>query len=219
MAPDKLRPGGESAIELWESCDSDNWAEALNSYDDSCEFTQKSLKNSQLKLSKNSFVDDDKWKEESLPKLIVSKEVITLPQLERLMVWKLRRGQFRPTLMGLIRRNSPNNVEDVTNKAITLVLESTDNVTEAFKVLEVLHGVGPATASLILSVILPGEVPFMSDEAMDASIGLPRSYTASRCKKFREAMTAKAKELGEEWNVGLVEKALFTAAVLGRQEL
>ena len=219
MAPDKLRPGGEAAVKLWKCCDTNDWEEVLNSYEECREFTQRSLKNSQLKLSKNSFVEDDKWMEKNLPKLIESDKMITLTQLERLMTWKLRRGQFRPTLMGLIRRNSPSSVKEVTKKAICLVTESPKNVVEAFKILEGLQGVGPATASLILSVILPRNVPFMSDEAMDASIGLPRSYTASRYEKFRKAMAAKAKELGNDWTVGLVEKALFTAAALKRQEM
>ena len=219
MAPNMLRPGVESAVELWKSPDIAKWEELCNSYEDSRVIAQRLLKNSQIKLSHHSFIEDDKWKEDNLPKDIAAKKVITLQQLERLMVWKLRRGQFRPTLMGLIRRNSPNCVEKVTRKAIALVEESIENISDAFKVLESLHGVGPATASLILSVILPDQVPFMSDEAMDASIGLPRSYTNSRYVKFQEALSSKAEELGNGWNVNLVEKILYTAAVLKRDEM
>ena len=73
----------------------------------------------------------------------------------------------------------------------------------------------PALFSLL---ILPDQVPFMSDEAMDASIGLPRSYTNSRYVKFQKALSSKADELGNGWNVNLVEKVLYTAAVLRRDE-
>ena len=56
----------------------------------------------------------------------------------------------------------------------------------------------------------------MSDEAMDASIGLPRSYTASRYEKFQKALSSKAKKLGKDWHVRMVEKSLFAIAVLAR---
>ncbi|KAL5249746.1 hypothetical protein ACHWQZ_G018541 [Mnemiopsis leidyi] len=219
MAPNKLRPGVESAVELWKSSDTAKWEELYCSYEDSREITQRLLKNSQVKLSKHSFIEDDKWKEENLPKHISSKKSITLSQLERLMVWKMRRGQFRPTLMGLIRRNNPSCVEKTTCQAIALVEKSVENIPEAFKVIEGLYGVGPATASLILSVVLPDHVPFMSDEAMDASIGLPRSYTSSRYAQYQKALSAKAEELGVKWNVQLVEKVLYTAAILRRNEV
>lgn len=216
MAPNKLRPGVEAAINLWKSDDPDKWEEALNSYEDCCTAIQKSMKSAQSKLSKTLFSEDKKWIEETLPDMIKSNRTITLHQLDRIMVWKLRRGQFRPTLMGLIKRNSAPSVEENSQKAISIIKTSHKNIPEAFKCLEKLHGVGPATASLILSIVAPEHVPFMSDEAMDASIGLPRSYTAGRFEKFQKALLSKSKKLGNGWHVGMIEKSLFATAVLSR---
>ena len=79
-----------------------------------------------------------------------------------------------------------------------------------------LKGVGEATASLILSVASPEKVPFMSDEAMDAVVGLPRKHSSGQFITYRSKMIKKAKELGDDWNVDMVEKALFATAVISR---
>lgn len=220
MAPDKIRPGVSSAIKLWNSSELSDWEETFNSYEECQIIVDKSLKNAQIKLSKTSFTENDKWKMLQLPKLMDSKGHITLDQLEQLMVWKLRRGQYRPTLMALIRRNSSKSVVETSTKAFSILSSENcpDNIAEAFSILTSLHGVGPATASLILSIFLPDTVPFMSDEAMDAAIGLPRCYTTVQYRKLCHALTEKAKNLGNEWTIEMVEKSLFTAAVLGRSE-
>ncbi|KAF9034442.1 hypothetical protein BDZ89DRAFT_1157995 [Hymenopellis radicata] len=62
---------------------------------------------------------------------------ITLLELQKIMDYKLTFGQNRPALRALIKKNSATQVK----------------------------GVGPATASLILSLIYPRNIPFFSDEA------------------------------------------------------
>ena len=215
MAPDKLRPGVEAAIKLWNSNAATTWEDALNSYSDCKSLLSENLSNAQSKLSKETFGKTDSWLENTLVKSIKSDGEITLDQLTKLMVWKLQRGQFRATLMGLIKRNSDKTVRTVSSKALKQLFDDSD-VTGSMKTLTELSGVGPATASLILSIATPDKVPFMSDEAMDAVVGLPRKYTMSQFHKFRDLVGEKAEKLGGDWTFIMVENALFATAVLAR---
>ena len=215
MAPDKLRPGSAAAAVLWkvEKNKVNDWTQVLNSYNQCIGLLSKSLSKAQSNLSKQSFADDDKWKEKELPNIIQEQKHMTLKQLERLMIWKLRRGVFRPTLMGLIRRNENKSVVELTEagfKAAHL------NVEEGIDVLCQLKGVGPATASAILSVYLPTEVPFMSDEAMDAVLGLPRLYTKAQFIQYQKALKNKYEKLGSTWSPATIEKTLWCAAMLSK---
>ena len=217
MAPDKLRPGSAAAGLLWKLKKDkiDQWSQTLDSYKQCIELLNKALSKAQANLSKQNFVDDDNWKENELPKLIKEQKHLTLKQLERLMIWKLRRGVFRPTLMGLIRRNDNKSVIEVTTagfKAAEL------NIGEGLDILCKLKGVGPATASVILSVYLPSEVPFMSDEAMDAVLGLPRLYTKAQFIQYQKALIEKSKQLGSTWSPSVIENALWCAAMLSKFE-
>lgn len=82
------------------------------------------------------------------------------------------RGTFRPTLRGLIASNLDQTVKETTEEAFRIYgrgkgspsQANKDYVLTAVKKLCVLKGVGPATASLILSVAFPQSVPFFSDE-------------------------------------------------------
>jgi hypothetical protein len=65
--------------------------------------------------------------------------------------------------MKLVRDNSAQNVEDVTASTFEEYAVERD-VLKAVKTLAQLRGIGPATASLLLSVLDLDEVPFFSDE-------------------------------------------------------
>ncbi|MCJ1315090.1 hypothetical protein MMC15_000406 [Xylographa vitiligo] len=93
-------------------------------------------------------------------------------ELELLVAWKLTRGHSRPALPALIRANAPALVRSTTARAYALFATATAAAAAAegadpfpaLKVLAQLRGVGPATASLLLAVGWPGEVPFFADE-------------------------------------------------------
>ncbi|EUC33635.1 hypothetical protein COCCADRAFT_95513 [Bipolaris zeicola 26-R-13] len=96
-----------------------------------------------------------------------SKKHLTKPEVEKLVEWKLKHGTFRPALLGLVRSNTSQAVEETTKKAYAAISEdafSQSNVMQALKILASLKGIGPATSSLLLSVLRPGEIPFFSDE-------------------------------------------------------
>ena len=58
-------------------------------------------------------------------------------------------------------------MRDTTARAYALFAADTTDPFPALKVLAQLRGVGPATASLLLAVGWPGEVPFFADELLE----------------------------------------------------
>lgn len=92
-------------------------------------------------------------------------------ELVTLVDWKLKHGTYRPNLAKLIASNTPSDVQEVTSSAFTSY-EEKNNLTPgagrsyrtAMRELVKLKGVGPATASLVLSCWDPEHVVFMGDE-------------------------------------------------------
>ena len=81
-----------------------------------------------------------------------------------LVDWKLSHGKFRPSLKGLVQQNPESVVEDTTRNAFEAYNASSKATKQSLDILTKLRGVGPATASLLLSVYAPETVPFFSDE-------------------------------------------------------
>jgi len=73
-------------------------------------------------------------------------------------------GKFRPTLKSLVRQNTDEAVVEMTKDAFSVFRNSPDTVKASLTTLTKLRGIGPATASLILSVYDPETAPFFSDE-------------------------------------------------------
>lgn len=65
--------------------------------------------------------------------------------------------------MKLVQSNSADVIKETTHRAFNPFRDDGD-VIKALKTLTLLHGIGPATASLLLSVYSPDQVPFFSDE-------------------------------------------------------
>jgi hypothetical protein len=98
--------------------------------------------------------DHDKV-EKDAPLLLLSKD-----ELVELVTWKVKHGTFRPKLKALVESND----EDTVHKIIYDLSTNTGTPSEKLKLLTQLKGIGPATASLVLSCIWPMEIPFFSDE-------------------------------------------------------
>ena len=76
-------------------------------------------------------------------------------------------GKWRPMLAGLVQRNTEGAVHAQTRDAFKAFSEgskSPDETKLAVNTVSKLQGIGPATASLLLSVFDPDVVPFFSDE-------------------------------------------------------
>jgi len=89
-------------------------------------------------------------------------------EVERLIRWKLKHGKFRPSLLGLVSSNTESQIRAATVSGFALLSQDTavkTGVLPALDKLTVLKGIGPASASLLLSVCRPESVPFFSDEA------------------------------------------------------
>lgn len=97
-------------------------------------------------------------------------------ELETLVEWKLKHGTFRPNLMKLAASNDAETVRNATRDAFAILSEikgggtedSGSTIERAMKTVTNLKGVGPATASLILSEWDPDKIPFFSDELFRA---------------------------------------------------
>jgi hypothetical protein len=65
-----------------------------------------------------------------------------------------------------VQSNTPSAIEEITRKASDALSgpSTSSSALPALKILVGLKGVGPATASLLLSVLEPRDVPFFSDE-------------------------------------------------------
>ena len=91
---------------------------------------------------------------------------LSLDQVSTLVDWKLSHGTFRPTLKKLVASNSSATVEETTGAGFQIYTsqKTSDGVKASITKLSELKGIGPATASLLLSVYDPESVPFFSDE-------------------------------------------------------
>ncbi|XP_074573566.1 uncharacterized protein LOC141829995 [Curcuma longa] len=186
------------------SCDVGAWREALFAYD-----VGLSL------LRKPDVLPLDGFYRTELPLVLRRRDprpFLTKPELHRLMQWKLTRGKWRPRLLDFISSLDKDLVESASRKAFAALPDLSKAVSE----LTVLKGVGPATASAVLAAYAPDVAPFMSDEAMIASMGSVKDYTLKQYLAFAEKLQMKAKELSVEGNCFTpvdIERALWSSAV------
>lgn len=133
---------------------------------------------------------------------------LQLDELKEVMRWKLARGKFRPTLPRLIASNSDAAVKDVTSRGLAC-LGAEDNDADGTRALKAmttlceLKGVGPATASLILSLANEHQ-GFMSDESwlcLEALSGKKVGYTPADWKRWRSAFQGRLEQWQKEENI------------------
>lgn len=140
-----------------------------------------------------------------------------------------KHGTYRPNLLKLVASNTVKDVRETSKSAFATYDEDNDDYAKAITTLAKLKGIGPATASLLLSCYDQQNVPFFSDELFrylhweDAkSKGWDRkiNYTA---KEYKDLFTKTAElrsrlENGEETVVIVsaldIEKAAY---VLGKR--
>lgn len=117
----------------------------------------------------------DKWVICDLPDEIYNRTVPKLlkSELSKLMKWKLMKGKFRPGLQKYVDELAEEEIIECSTKAFEYL--ENNQLEKAINALCKLKGVGPATASGILSIYDPN-IPFMSDEALEIVLGT-RNYT------------------------------------------
>ncbi|KAJ5740859.1 hypothetical protein N7493_000731 [Penicillium malachiteum] len=122
----------------------------------------------------NKFLELDRWRYDDLPKSIASRRtkkanVLSKEEAVSIMEWKITHGHSRPMLMGLIRSNAESLVSSCASAALDALSKDSEEFPKAsLDALQPLRGVGPATASLILSIMTgcdTRQIPFYSDDA------------------------------------------------------
>jgi len=156
---------------------------------------------------------------------------VTPAELSQLVEWKLRHGTWRPGLAAQAASNDARAVQDASGRAFALLDGGAGggDVPAALKALLALRGVGPATASLLLSVAAPDHVPFFADElfrwvhwdGVGAKPGKgwarPIGYTPKEYRSLAERvkrLRARLKEDGRETSALELE---MVAYVLGKE--
>ncbi|KAK6351613.1 hypothetical protein TWF718_004768 [Orbilia javanica] len=162
-------------------------------------------------------------------------------QVKDIVLWKLKRGKFRPTILPLVSSNPVGELESTVNKALKMSLPSQvtsdgseddddDALAQVSLVLNVLvklRGIGPATATAILSSVFPETIPMFSDEAfrwimMDqsgTSGGWNRkiAYNAKEYSEFYKGIRRLCRRLASEGEVVDAGSAEKVGWVLGQE--
>lgn len=205
-------PGDEdlNPTTLWASSEPPVWTSQLEAYRSRIESHGKA-----------GLGELDAWLFEELPDAIRAREEphITRDELVRLVEWKLKRGKFRPRLLNFAKAQN----EEAVRKASTLAYKelnrgtgAVESIRRALEFLCELKGVGPATASALLTVYDPS-CPFMSDEALAvASNSGSKDYSTAKYLGLVEELQAKALELGgnEVWTPQRVEMAIYSCSLI-----
>ncbi|KAI1414040.1 hypothetical protein F5Y13DRAFT_21306 [Hypoxylon sp. FL1857] len=142
----------------------DQFRKLLARYDSFIESTSSSKK---VKPGQKTLLELDRFRYHDTVALFHSEDTrrpMKLDDVKTLVDWKLRHGQFRPSLMKLVSENDETPVEHLIQEAVKKY-RTNSNASKALNIIAKLRGVGPATASLLLSVHEPKTVIFFSDEA------------------------------------------------------
>jgi hypothetical protein len=133
----------------------------------------------------------------------------------RVTEWKMARGIWRPRNLALVRGNDPAEVERVSTAALARI----PHPSEPIALMSKLAGVGPATASAVVSAAAPEVYPFF-DELVAAQIpGLGQvTFTPKEYARYADALRERAAALGHGWSPVDVERALW-AHVGGKKKV
>ncbi len=182
---------------LWSSDAVEEWKHALERYDDVVA-GQKVAALPEL----------DRWYRDELPDAIAARARphVTLAEVVKLAEWKMARGVWRARNLVLIRGNDPALVVKTSTDAIA----AAPHPTAPIAALAELAGVGPATASAVVSAAHPGIYPFF-DELVAAQVaGLGAvAWTTAYYRRYAEALRERAEKLGGKWTPTKVERALW----------
>ena len=136
---------------------------------------------------------------------------MNLEQLKTVRDWKMVRNRVRQNWL-LVDQNEDNNVKKVTASAFKLADEG-DWHSAMMEIDKGLRGVGPATASMILSLRYPKIAPYGEEAFRVAGISSSK-YTLSEYEIFFNLMNGKADEMG--CTARDLERAIYAAVYEGR---
>lgn len=144
-----------------------------------------------------------------------SKNYITKQELLSVVSWKFSVGKPRHALMKHLRSNTEASVREHSAAAIAKAKSSaeadTESTKKALEELINLKGVGPATASAVLTLLQPNLFAYMYDEVIECFLP-KRTYTLSTYLTLNTNCIKLANILGDRWTASRVATALWTAA-------
>lgn len=212
-------PGSAASTALYACADVSRWQKTLDQYAlaiDERAATVKRRPPAAGGQGKSDLVELERWIREDWGEK--GKEMdLTRDILEKIAMWKLVRGPWRPLLPRLRSNNNQacarswQAAQDAFKSTAGSISTRASAAVDKFS--DGLVGVGPAVASSVLAPVYP-EIPFMSDEALDA-VGLTKTYDLKTYTTLAERLSAKAAALGAGWTPELVGRALWACATLG----
>lgn len=165
--------------------------------------------------------------EAALKQLGPSKESFDKADLDQIVLWKHTVGKNRIYNIKYLNANTDDNIKDHSRAAITVaknidLKECLENdgslsqagraaIQEALGELGKLKGVGPATASAILTLVRPDVFCYLYDEVIDC-FEPQRDYKISNYLRVNSRCLQLAKNLGGDWTTSRVAKTIWTAA-------
>jgi len=159
----------------------------------------------------------DAWYRDELPALIAARQKphVTHAEMVRVTEWKMARGVWRARNLALVRGNDAALVERTSAAALARI----PHPSEPIAIMSKLAGVGPATASAVVSAAAPDIYPFF-DELVAAQIpGVGQvTFTPREYARYADALRDRAARLGGGWTSSDVERALW-AHVGGKKKV
>jgi hypothetical protein len=109
----------------------------------------------------------------------------------------MAKGTFRPRNQQLAESNPDSTVRELTKRAINMLQkDGKTKVADALSVIAELKGIGPATASLLLSLLFPSDVPFFDEVQGRVVLGVKDvPFTVKGFELFDAAVSKKAERL------------------------
>jgi hypothetical protein len=192
------RQGVEAAVRLSQCKDDSIWLSIESKYSDMI-----------AEKGGDELVELEQFCEE-LAETMKSEQQITKDGLLKIVQWKFLVGKPRYALMNHLKANTAAQVKEHTKSGFAFADEG--DAKQAISEVAKLRGVGPATASAILSIYKPDMFVFMADEVIECLYEGKRGYTASIYHKVNDKCSELAENLGSEWNPRRVGRALWSAS-------
>jgi len=187
-------------MDLWASDDPGRWRAALDAY--------PSVVAAQ---GVSRLVELDRWWREELPSLLASRAPAWLgrEELVALTEWKMKRGEYRPRNLALVRSNGDEAVRAASERAFAAVPDPRAPVDALVE----LSGVGAATASAALAALRPDRYPFL-DELVAAQVPAlgPPKFTVPFYLRYAQALRERAAGLGGALTSDEIARALWAHA-------
>ncbi len=203
--PNRDRMRGMTTSTLWQTENCAAWHAALDAY-------PSVIRAQQVR----GLEELDAWYRTELPLVLAARKPphVTREELERVTLWKMKRGVWRERNRLLVISNEASTVKRASKDALAAVPDPHRPIA----LLSDLAGVGPATASAVLASYAPAVYPFFDDlVAVQVSSLGKVAFTPAYYQRYAAALRERATQLHAEckhraWTAQDVSQALWAAS-------